>query len=576
MNKSTSQSMKQISNLPSVSSVSSVPAVPSSQRMSTSTKSPSVLFLQPSQPSHPSHTANSLRSSHSSINPQPLQTSQTPQRKMSIYANPHIPDPQLQRISTSQASRQTERAEQTHYSQPPQFTEISEPPHYSQPLELAELDQMARMAGMSDMAGMAEIEQITRVAQKTDMRNMIQRKNSTYTNPNFNKDNQSTELTQPTQHAQSAQNSRRMSSVYSNSNMNQNMNDQQMLLNISSDEKFIDECNSNPSLREICKSPDIWQRRLEKYYPQLIETMKLTELNPIQFYPIATLFKRYVQLLVLEKQKSVSWEEEDPVFWKVNEVKNDFNFVQNQIAEYLQKFNFDYSLVLSLKFLNLFIFGQHNNITDLQLIKNIEKRICALKIERKSQGVDKSKLAQRVGNFYALLARFGTPEYIMSILTPNKKNVIEFYLENIEYFTNKKAVEFMQYAFTHHQYSVLTNIANIIIISLRENQIGVIEYLSTVFKTRDIQNIFTSYLAKIGTTYKNDATKIYIYMTNHDIMPIFENLIDFNIFHEFLYIVEIFAIAGIKPSINILEHFAEDVRKDYGADIIKIQNLISE
>ena len=349
MNKSTSQSAKQISNLPSVPFV---PAVPSSQRMSTSTKSPSVLFLQPSQPSHPSHTANSLRSSHSSINPQPLQTSQTPQRKMSIYANPHIPDPQLQRISTSQASRQTERAEQTHYSQPPQFTEISEPPHYSQPLELAELDQMARMAGMSDMAGMAEIEQITRT---TDMTHMIQRKNSTYTNPNFNKDNQSTELTQPTQHAQSAQNSRRMSSVYANPNMNQNMTDQQMLLNISSDEKFIDECNSNPNLREICKSPDIWQRRLEKYYPQVIDTMKLTELNPIQFYPIATLFKRYVQLLVLEKQ-GIS--KEDPVFWRVNEVKNDFNFAQNQIAEYLQKFNFDYSLVLSLKFLNLFIFYQ--------------------------------------------------------------------------------------------------------------------------------------------------------------------------------------------------------------------------
>ncbi len=180
----------------------------------------------------------------------------------------------------------------------------------------------------------------------------------------------------------------------------------QILLNIEDDTEFMNACQTSKRMRDVCSHQDLWEERLKMYYPQTVPTKIRTGLTWRQFYPIASLFNQYVKLYdrLNEGEANI-----DPVI----------ALLLKRIGRYLTNFVFDYSMVLSNNFVELFnkdygleddmniIVGEFLTVASAKNLIDQTKRFIQLLKEQKLRGFQ--------GPFTNYLNN-GTNDFIISVL----------------------------------------------------------------------------------------------------------------------------------------------------------------
>ncbi len=195
----------------------------------------------------------------------------------------------------------------------------------------------------------------------------------------------------------------------------------QILLNIEDDDKMVAVCMTSKAMQEVCKQPDLWKERLEKYYPKYIGMKKKLDLDWNIFYPIASRLNKIAEL-------KGDYQGDEYVMIARQEM---LEKIERRLGKYLSEIELDYSLLFNKKFQEKYGLDIAFILGEYLLQQGEHEKFKSLKLEDIS--TDK---------YQVLLSQFMPIDFIFDIYYEEELLVTMY--KYYSKFTNVRAIEFIK------------------------------------------------------------------------------------------------------------------------------------
>ncbi len=303
----------------------------------------------------------------------------------------------------------------------------------------------------------------------------------------------------------------------------------QILLSIEDDNVFTATCSTNKRFANVCTHPDLWEARLNKYFPWSVNYRLQTGCNWADYYVLVSLVNQFLKI--------------DNVYTEFNKKQND---VLDQLGRYAADIDIEYKNIFNKDFLALFpntIVNKPLQAIYKYLIQNIVKN-GNIKSFRNLPSLNLKKYDFFTRDKNHILCEFGSAEFILLLTVEDK--LIELIRDNIKIMNQKKIIALLQgyiknnnnvyyFDFDSLMHTLFDHMKGRVVDFILENFVVEIkiQFSSEIkinsndnnsnFKREKINSskVLTKLLLFAGENYQNTLT----YMISRKIRPEFENLL---------------------------------------------------